>query len=205
MTRQSGDSASYWVSRGVSDPVAMVERGYDAIADRFEGWGEAEGEPRERFFAELTRRLSDGHACSKPAAAAGRRLLGWRAAWRGWVLKGAGAAVDDRVAAWEACAHEPHPCLHPSHGNTPRRNRVPARSIRRNLAHISTNPAIEIGSCQDDRCRPSARSWRPASHHRHALGSLRLAASSQAVEAISSRLRQCAAMFPRAVLGSFAH
>jgi len=41
----------------VSDPVSIVERGYDAIADRFESWGEAEGDPRERFLAELTGRL----------------------------------------------------------------------------------------------------------------------------------------------------
>jgi len=85
--------------------------------------------------------------------------------------------VDDKVAAWEACAHEPYPCLHPSHRKTPRRNRVPACSLRRDLAHISANPAIEIWSCQDDRCRPSARTRRPVAHHRHALGSLRVAAT----------------------------
>jgi cyclopropane fatty-acyl-phospholipid synthase-like methyltransferase len=58
----------------VSDPVAIVERGYDAIADRFEAWGEAEGDPRERFFAELTGRLSDGARVLEVGCGSGKML-----------------------------------------------------------------------------------------------------------------------------------
>jgi SAM-dependent methyltransferase len=58
----------------VSDPVGIVERGYDAIADRFEAWGEAEGDPRERFFAELTGRLAGGARVLEVGCGSGRTL-----------------------------------------------------------------------------------------------------------------------------------
>jgi cyclopropane fatty-acyl-phospholipid synthase-like methyltransferase len=58
----------------VNDPIAIVERGYDAIADRFAAWGEAEGDPRERFFAELTGRLSDGARVLEVGCGDGRML-----------------------------------------------------------------------------------------------------------------------------------
>jgi cyclopropane fatty-acyl-phospholipid synthase-like methyltransferase len=58
----------------MSDPVAIVERGYDAIADRFEAWGEAEGDPRERFLAELTGRLPDGARVLEIGCGSGKTL-----------------------------------------------------------------------------------------------------------------------------------
>jgi cyclopropane fatty-acyl-phospholipid synthase-like methyltransferase len=58
----------------VSDPIVIVERGYDAIADRYEAWGEAEGDPRERFLAELTGRLSDGARVLEVGCGSGKTL-----------------------------------------------------------------------------------------------------------------------------------
>jgi cyclopropane fatty-acyl-phospholipid synthase-like methyltransferase len=60
----------------VSDPIAIVERGYDAIADRYEAWGEAQGDPRERFLTAMTDRLSDGARVLEVGCGSGKTLVG---------------------------------------------------------------------------------------------------------------------------------
>jgi cyclopropane fatty-acyl-phospholipid synthase-like methyltransferase len=58
----------------VTDPVSIVERGYDAIVDRFDAWGEAQGDPRERFLAELTGRLREGARVLEVGCGSGKTL-----------------------------------------------------------------------------------------------------------------------------------
>lgn len=44
----------------MSDPIALVERGYDTIAQAYADWGESTGSPREAFLQELLTRLPAG-------------------------------------------------------------------------------------------------------------------------------------------------
>jgi cyclopropane fatty-acyl-phospholipid synthase-like methyltransferase len=61
----------------MSDPLAIVERGYDAIAETFANWGEATGSPQESFLAELTSRLPDGVPLLELGCGAGDDLAGF--------------------------------------------------------------------------------------------------------------------------------
>jgi SAM-dependent methyltransferase len=58
----------------VSDPIAIVQRGYDAIADEFERWGSANVGPKQRYLAELTSRLPDGASVLELGCGAGSTL-----------------------------------------------------------------------------------------------------------------------------------
>jgi cyclopropane fatty-acyl-phospholipid synthase-like methyltransferase len=58
----------------VTDPIAIVERGYDAIAEEFERWGEANVGPKRRYVEELTSRLPDGARVLELGCGAGSTL-----------------------------------------------------------------------------------------------------------------------------------
>jgi cyclopropane fatty-acyl-phospholipid synthase-like methyltransferase len=58
----------------VTDPIAIVERGYDAIADEFERWGSANVGPKQQYLEELTSRLSDGARVLELGCGAGSTL-----------------------------------------------------------------------------------------------------------------------------------
>jgi SAM-dependent methyltransferase len=58
----------------VTDPIAIVERGYDAIAEEFERWSAGVGGPKQRYLEELMRRLPDGAAVLELGCGAGSTL-----------------------------------------------------------------------------------------------------------------------------------
>jgi SAM-dependent methyltransferase len=58
----------------VSDPIAIVQRGYDAIAEEFESWSTANVGPKQRYLTELTRRLPDGARVLELGCGAGSTL-----------------------------------------------------------------------------------------------------------------------------------
>jgi cyclopropane fatty-acyl-phospholipid synthase-like methyltransferase len=58
----------------VTDPIAIVERGYDAIAEEFETWSTANVGPKQRYLAELTARLPNDAAVLELGCGAGSTL-----------------------------------------------------------------------------------------------------------------------------------
>jgi hypothetical protein len=66
------------------------------------------------------------------------------------------------------------PRLGASHRPTPCGNRLPAHPVRWSLARRGTNPEVQVRHHPNDRRRYSACARGRTSHHRHALGALRL-------------------------------
>jgi SAM-dependent methyltransferase len=58
----------------MSDPIAIVERGYDAIAEEFEAWSASVDGPKQRYLDELVRRVPDGAPVLELGCGAGATL-----------------------------------------------------------------------------------------------------------------------------------